>query len=690
MRSGIRWIIALHALNGALCFAAPSVPPERMAAAIGEWSLLASDFYALDPAPEVIAAGGERIGKTSVVSFGAATHRYKLLKGGILGSAELNQLKVAAFGSSPAERLASAESQKALPDRFSRAGLGWSSSVAEWERGVRALGGFNRSAEAEPGRFEAIESSGLTVGIGRSYRRVLSWRYAQDPRIELRIEFDGPAECDDRSPFTMAALAVTIRAVPIPTRAPEAAELDSELRFALGLSGLLAQLSDDLHERVVPGAPPRNQSRLKMLSESWGIRSRDELLDTFARLQTGLHSSRYARWEELLDRHRELEPVRIIERERLDLRSAIELLYVQGTRTSIGRRGIEAWDLGRSVSLIRWGREVGWLDDEEAVGLIRSVWERVRDDYAFWDEWFLPYIAGRGFWSCGEKNQLLLINQGISAWRQLAYYEGSVYAEPWPTGGDERGPDRVEAWTPPSDPLYLALSDLSVAIAAVPQNETRVLRVYDRLLGISPDFVLPRLARVDYLIARGRSTEALGEAQSLMAANPSSIAAPLSLAKVLTERGDLAGAERLYWETLDADPSCWEANLKLAVILHRRGETKQAWPYFSEAARNFPFWARVSGDPDAWLAYAWSAMANGDISAASGVLDKVADAAPNSAVVKYAVGVCRIAEAGRPGLSPEAAEELRGQAFAALTAARTGGVKLPASLTDWITTREGR
>ncbi len=58
----------------------------------------------------------------------------------------------------------------------------------------------------------------------------------------------------------------------------------------------------------------------------------------------------------------------------------------------LGSHGIEAWDEGREITILRWGMGAGYISYDEAIKLIEPVVERIKANYVSWEDFTAHYI----------------------------------------------------------------------------------------------------------------------------------------------------------------------------------------------------------------------------------------------------------------------------------------------------------
>jgi Protein of unknown function (DUF1266) len=175
---------------------------------------------------------------------------------------------------------------------------------------------------------------------------------------------------------------------------------------ALAFGAILDSQNGEPHSRLVPlvGPTEEEKSRDKVLLASWwDIHSRDELLGTLDKLQSGEDGQRRDYWD---IRRRLLEGkmenyLRIISEAAAEKNNPAGVFIV--VTHLVPLRGatlpITAWDFGRYINLCRWGVFCGWLTEQEAWDRIVPAARLLQASYASWDDFASDYLLGRNFWN---------------------------------------------------------------------------------------------------------------------------------------------------------------------------------------------------------------------------------------------------------------------------------------------------
>jgi len=118
----------------------------------------------------------------------------------------------------------------------------------------------------------------------------------------------------------------------------------------------------------------------------------------------------------------------------LEAVDAVRLFFVLDNWEKFKDINIKAWDLGRNISLCRWGYEVGYLKEDEAWDSIMYYANAIQPLYNSWDEYGHCYAAGRIFWASAFESKKFdeyishtnevyerLTNETTGYWRQLEW-----------------------------------------------------------------------------------------------------------------------------------------------------------------------------------------------------------------------------------------------------------------------------
>ena len=171
-------------------------------------------------------------------------------------------------------------------------------------------------------------------------------------------------------------------------------------KYAIAFSSNLFELNKQYHldftGRVVRSKNSADPAGL--LDKSWEITDGKSLIETFNSLEEYGHSGAFKSLSDLLDKYPGKSPLQIANDELLSVLDTTRLLYVEENRKILGSHGIEAWDQGREITILRWGVASGYISEEKAKELMEPVITKIRQNYNSWSDFMDHYIAGRGFY----------------------------------------------------------------------------------------------------------------------------------------------------------------------------------------------------------------------------------------------------------------------------------------------------
>ncbi len=177
-------------------------------------------------------------------------------------------------------------------------------------------------------------------------------------------------------------------------------------KYAIAFSSNLFELNRQYHldfeNRIQLTSNSANPK--KLLKDSWGIEDYEGLVEMYNSLEEYGHSRAYKSLSELLDKNPGKEPLQIAINEELSMLDATRLHFVNDTREKLGKHGIEAWDEGREIAILRWGISCGYISSPEAMKLIEPLVERIRNNYVSYNDFIAHYIMGRQFYALYDGN----------------------------------------------------------------------------------------------------------------------------------------------------------------------------------------------------------------------------------------------------------------------------------------------
>lgn len=133
-----------------------------------------------------------------------------------------------------------------------------------------------------------------------------------------------------------------------------------------------------------------------MLSGSWSIDSREELIETITRMTAHGHNDSFFEMVEVGNSLTTAQYNEIISRGGVD---AYMFPYTKQLSEKWGDRGILCWDLFRMSNLAQWGYLAGYVTYPEALALVEPAARLLKENFSSWDEAYENYLDGYNWWA---------------------------------------------------------------------------------------------------------------------------------------------------------------------------------------------------------------------------------------------------------------------------------------------------
>ncbi|MBO4507625.1 MAG: DUF1266 domain-containing protein [Spirochaetaceae bacterium] len=164
------------------------------------------------------------------------------------------------------------------------------------------------------------------------------------------------------------------------------------------------------------------EERKRSTKESWGITDHKTLVDMIESLNNWGHSGSYNELLSYIKKYPGKTPIEIGELLDLSILDVSRLYFVKKMDGILGKHGIEAWDEGRSLTLLRWGINFGYISADEAMALSVPIINKIRDNYTSWEDFMAHYIAGRCFWGLSDSDYKNLADASVDAAKSTRAY----------------------------------------------------------------------------------------------------------------------------------------------------------------------------------------------------------------------------------------------------------------------------
>lgn len=171
--------------------------------------------------------------------------------------------------------------------------------------------------------------------------------------------------------------------------------------WALGASAVLVEHNHGRHNflSVDPISKNSIKREREMLSEWWGIESREGLLNDLEWLMDEGHRDDFQRWGAYLKTLNNEQYQKVLQEYEGDNGKLQEIRIARAYYEKLGSKGILGWDMSRYICLCRWGYLVGYISEEEAWQKIMPVARGLQKAFDSWEDLGRNYLIGRKFWS---------------------------------------------------------------------------------------------------------------------------------------------------------------------------------------------------------------------------------------------------------------------------------------------------
>ncbi|MDR2434075.1 MAG: DUF1266 domain-containing protein [Treponema sp.] len=204
-----------------------------------------------------------------------------------------------------------------------------------------------------------------------------------------------------------------------------AAELTKEQLWAIALTGIMTERNKSNYD-TLNSSPMDERNKniwLETLRRDWGINNRDELLETLDKMEHDGHASSLKFIQkiimETIEEKGNFSIITIYNKYQLNSRQYNYLKFTILNWNIFNNRDILVWDLGRNIALCRWGYDVGFLTEEEALEKIMYYAKLIQPLYNSWEEYGYDYYMGRVFWASGFGEDVAYLLETYQIYQKL-------------------------------------------------------------------------------------------------------------------------------------------------------------------------------------------------------------------------------------------------------------------------------
>ena len=246
---------------------------------------------------------------------------------------------------------------------------------------------------------------GEEMGVISAAMETLAMNENDDEEDCEEEEWEQNPEWEEKMYLLLEETMARMEALPEPEPIPYGKDTSQWERFGILLSGIISKLNDhsldgmDVEEHI----PVLEQQVVSLVRRSWGIDGRSDLLDMLRYLTQEGYVWRYQIYseagspEELMDEDTDEEDRETIAR---------AWRFVQRYQSQYAPGFLAGWDIGRAAMLTRWGSYLGWITENEAVGILWDLSQRVVEEIHSWREFAQSYLFGGLMWKllCGDSS----------------------------------------------------------------------------------------------------------------------------------------------------------------------------------------------------------------------------------------------------------------------------------------------
>jgi hypothetical protein len=182
----------------------------------------------------------------------------------------------------------------------------------------------------------------------------------------------------------------------VPMRSPQA--------WALSTSAILAYVNGAQPDLVgmAPATPETISDMKRLLSTSWGVNNRADLLSALQWIDDGGHRQDWDRLLKAVGGLTESQMSAVMDKVAGDPEATRQIELVRQYGTVFDRKSLLGWDYSRYVLLCRFGYHCGYLSEAEAWNRIMPVARMLQKTFSSWADLGENFLVGREFWSSAE------------------------------------------------------------------------------------------------------------------------------------------------------------------------------------------------------------------------------------------------------------------------------------------------
>jgi hypothetical protein len=201
------------------------------------------------------------------------------------------------------------------------------------------------------------------------------------------------------------------------------AELTKAQFWAISLAGMMTEMNEYNRNTLNMGEITDFNKRgwLETLRRDWGVTNREELLKTLDTTENLGHASSLRQMKQIINEmaNQGFSIFDIYNKYELADYQYNRLKFTIANWNMLRNRTLMAWDIGRCISLCRWGYSVGFLEEEEAWEKIMYYAKKLQLFYNSWREYGTDYLWGRLFFGSGSGEDITYLLRTVPLYNRL-------------------------------------------------------------------------------------------------------------------------------------------------------------------------------------------------------------------------------------------------------------------------------
>jgi hypothetical protein len=177
--------------------------------------------------------------------------------------------------------------------------------------------------------------------------------------------------------------------------------------WALGCAAVLTEKNHDSHT-LLGGCPLTEADKAdkrRILSEGWGVNSREEFFKTLEWIDRGGHRVLFEETARLLS-HLSQRGYQMLLRKADTPEVQSKLRIVRQNYKQLRSKSLYGWDYSRAICLCRWAYVAGFISEQEAWERIMPMAWLLQEKFVSWEDLGRNYLIGRQFWSYEETQKV--------------------------------------------------------------------------------------------------------------------------------------------------------------------------------------------------------------------------------------------------------------------------------------------